>query len=101
MRTIRRVRLAKTLSFKSAIDALSRSSLRFTKLNGRDQGKVHGRSTEGFPDGGDSATIEDVLHSMGCDLFGNTKYKITIQAEEIRNAKQKKIKKEESSREAS
>jgi hypothetical protein len=93
--------MAKTLSFKSAIDALSRSSLRFTKLNGRDQGKVHGRSTEGFPDGGDSATIEDVLHSMGCDLFGNTKYKITIQAEEIRNAKQKKIKKEESPREVS
>ena len=93
--------MAKTLSFKSAIDALSRSSLRFTKLNGRDQGKVHGRSTEGFPDGGDSATIEDVLHSMGCDLFGNTKYKITIQAEEIRDAKQKKIKKEESSREVS
>ena len=93
--------MTKTLSFKSGIDALSRSSLRFTKLNGRDQGKVHGRSTEGFPDGGDSATIEDVLHSMGCDLFGNTKYKITIQAEEIRNAKQKKIKKEESSREAS
>ena len=93
--------MAKTLSFKSAIDALSRSSLRFTKLNGRDQGKVHGRSTEGFPDGGDSATIEDVLHSMGCDLYGNTKYNITIQAEEIRNAKQKKIKKEESSREVS
>ena len=93
--------MAKTLSFKSAIDALSRSSLRFTKLNGRDQGKVHGRSTEGFPDGGDSATIEDVLHSMGCDLFGNTKYKITIQAEEIRDAKQKKIKKEESPREVS
>ena len=87
--------MTKTLSFKSGIDALSRSSLRFTKLNGRDQGKVHGRSTEGFPDGGDSATIEDVLHSMGCDLFGNTKYKITIQAEEIRDAKQKKIKKEE------
>ena len=93
--------MTKTLSFKSGIDALSRSSLRFTKLNGRDQGKVHGRSTEGFPDGGDSATIEDVLHSMGCDLFGNTKYKITIQAEEIRNAKQKKIKKEESPREVS
>ena len=93
--------MTKTLSFKSGIDALSRSSLRFTKLNGRDQGKVHGRSTEGFPVGGDSATIEDVLHSMGCDLFGNTKYKITIQAEEIRNAKQKKIKKEESSREVS
>ena len=93
--------MTKTLSFKSGIDALSRSSLRFTKLNGRDQGKVHGRSTEGFPDGGDSATIEDVLHSMGCDLFGNTKYKITIQAEEIRDAKQKKIKKEESSREVS
>jgi len=93
--------MTKTLSFKSGIDALSRSSLRFTKLNGRDQGKVHGRSTEGFPDGGDSATIEDVLHSMGCDLFGNTKYKITIQAEEIRDAKQKKIKKEESPREVS
>ena len=93
--------MTKTLSFKSGIDALSRSSLRFTKLNGRDQGKVHGRSTEGFPDGGDSATIEDVLHSMGCDLFGNTKYKITIQAEEIRDAKEKKIKKEEIPREVS
>ena len=93
--------MTKTLSLKSGIDALSRSSLRFTKLNGRDQGKVHGRSTEGFPDGGDSATIEDVLHSTGGVLFGNTKYNITIQAEEIRDAKQKKIKKEESPREVS
>jgi len=30
---------------------------------------------------------------MGCDLFGGTKYNITIQAEEIPDAKQKKTKK--------
>ena len=84
--------MTKTLSFKSAIDALSRSSLRFTKLNGRDQGKVHGRSTEGFPDGGDSATIEDVLHSMGCDLFGGTQYEVTIEAKEIPSGSKRKEK---------
>lgn len=85
----------KSMSFKSNVDALSRGKLRFTKLNGRDQGKVHGRSTEGFPDGGNSATIDDVLHTMGCDLFGRTKYKITIQAEEIPDAKQKKTQEKE------
>ena len=85
----------KNISFKCKMDALSRGTLRFTKLNGRDQGKVHGRSTEGFPEGGDSATIDDVLHTIGCDLFGGTKYKITIQAEEIPDAKQEKTQEEE------
>ena len=85
----------KSISFKCKMDALSRHEFRFTKLNGRDQGKVHGRSTEGFPEGGDSATIDDVLHTIGCDLFGGTKYKITIQAEEIPDAKQKKTQEEE------
>ena len=77
----------KNLSFKSKIDALTRQELRFSSLNGRDQGKIHGRSTEGIPDGSDRATIDDVLHSMGCDLFGSTRYNITIQAQEIKDAK--------------
>jgi len=73
----------KTMSFKSNIDALSRSTLRFTKLNGRNQSKIHGKSNDGFSCGGSSATIDDVLHSMGCDLFGKTKYEISIVATAI------------------
>ena len=75
------------MSFYCSIDALRRQNLTFCGLNGRDQGKVHGRSTEGYPDGSDRATIDDVLHSMGCDLFGSTRYNITIQAQEIKEAK--------------
>ena len=84
----------KTMSFKCSIDALRRQNLAFCGLNGRDQGKVHGRSTEGYPDGSDRATIDDVLHSMGCDLFGSTRYNITIQVQEIPDVKKKRTKKE-------
>ena len=84
----------KNLSFKSKIDALTRQELRFSSLNGRDQGKIHGRSTEGIPDGSPYATIDDVLHSMGCDLFGGTRYNITIQVQEIPDVKKKRTKKE-------
>ena len=84
----------KNLSYKSKIDALTRQELRFSSLNGRDQGKIHGRSTEGIPDGSPYATIDDVLHSMGCDLFGGTRYNITIQVQEIPDVKKKRTKKE-------
>ena len=84
----------KNLSFKSKIDALTRQELRFSSLNGRDQGKIHGRSTEGIPDGSPYATIDDVLHSMGCDFFGGTRYNITIQVQEIPDVKKKRTKKE-------
>ena len=84
----------KNLSFKSKIDALTRQELRFSSLNGRDQGKIHVRSTEGIPDGSPYATIDDVLHSMGCDLFGGTRYNITIQVQEIPDVKKKRTKKE-------
>jgi len=89
----------KKISFKGKIDALRRHTLRFCELNGRDQGKVHGRNTEGYPDGGDSATIDDVLHSMGCDLFGQTRYEIHIQLKEIPDGSKReaKIKEEEES----
>tara|TARA_Y100001951_G_C11051411_1_gene135802 strand:+ start:135 stop:425 length:291 start_codon:yes stop_codon:yes gene_type:complete len=73
----------KTISFKGNIDALSRNTLRFTKLNGRDQGKIHGRGSDGYNYGSNCSTIDDVLHSMGCDLFGRTKYEISIVATEI------------------
>ena len=87
----------KKISFKSNIDALSRSTLRFTELNGRNQGKIHGRGSDGYTDGKNSATIDDVLHSMGCNLFGQTKYEICIQVEEIPDEpkREAKIKKEE------
>ena len=88
-------RKSKQLSFKSKIDALSRQQLIFSSLNGRDQGKIHGRSTEGIPDGSPTATIDDVLHSMGCDLFGGVRYNITIHAEEIKDVRPKKKAKEE------
>jgi len=86
----------KSLSFKGKIDALSRNKLRFTGLNGRNQGKIHGRGSDGYNYGSNSATIEDVLHTMGCDLFGSTLYNITIQAQEIEDveAKKKAAKKE-------
>lgn len=87
----------KSLSFKGKIDALSRNKLRFTGLNGRNQGKIHGRGSDGYNYGSNSATIEDVLHTMGCDLFGSTRYNITIQAQEIPDAKKKKRTKKESS----
>ena len=79
----------KFISFKSRIDAISRNTLLFIELNGVDQGKVHGRTTEGYPDGIESATIDDILHTMGCDLFGSTRYNITIQAQEIEDVKSK------------
>ena len=77
----------KFITFSSNIDALSRSSLRFTRLNGRNQSKIHGKRNDGYNCGGSSATIDDVLHSMGCNLFGDKHYKITIQAEEIKDVK--------------
>ena len=80
----------KSISFKGKIDALSRSTLRFTGLNGRNQAKIHGKGSSGHNYGSNSATIEDVLHTMGCDLFGGTRYDITIQVQEIPDAKKKK-----------
>ena len=38
----------KSLSFKGKIDALSRDTLRFTGLNGRNQGKIHGKRSDGY-----------------------------------------------------
>ena len=86
----------KSLSFKGKIDALNRSTLRFTGLNGRNQAKIHGKGSSGHNYGSNSATIEEVLHTMGCDLFGSTLYNITIQAQEIEDveAKKKAAKKE-------
>jgi hypothetical protein len=80
----------KSFSFQSNIDALSRNRLRFTGLNGRNQAKVHGKGSEGHNNGPNSATIDDILHTMGCDLFGSTRYNITIQAQEIKDVKAKK-----------
>jgi len=80
----------KSLSFQGRIDSLSRSTLRFTGLNGRNQGKIHGKRGDGYNLGSGCATIDDVLHTMGCDLFGSTLYNITIQAQEIPDVKRKK-----------
>tara|TARA_R110002051_G_scaffold246229_1_gene305818 strand:+ start:51 stop:356 length:306 start_codon:yes stop_codon:yes gene_type:complete len=80
----------KKISFKSKMDAISRQSFLFTGLNGRDQGKIHGRTTEGHPERGPFAAIEDVFHSMGCDLFGASRYNITIQVQEIEDVKRAK-----------
>ena len=80
----------KKISFKSKMDAISRQSFLFTGLNGRDQGKIHGRTTEGYPERGSFAAIEDVFHSMGCDLFGASRYNITIQVQEIPKDDKKK-----------
>tara|TARA_B100000029_G_scaffold516003_1_gene626063 strand:- start:1188 stop:1478 length:291 start_codon:yes stop_codon:yes gene_type:complete len=80
----------KKVSFKSKIDGINRSQLRFIGLSGRDRSKIHGKDVEGFCFGSDSAHIEDVLHSIGCDLFGGTRYNITIQVQEIPDVKAKK-----------
>ncbi len=78
------------MKLKCNIDAISFRDLRFVGLSGRDRSKVHGKDSGGFCSGKDSALIEDILHSMGCDLFGSTRYNITIEAQEIPNVKQKK-----------
>ena len=80
----------KSLSFKGKIDALSRTTLRFTGLNGRNQAKIHGKESSGRNYGSNSATIDDILHTMGCDLFGSTLYNITVQAQEIEDVEKKK-----------
>jgi hypothetical protein len=80
----------KSLSIQCNLDALTRHQLRFIRLNGRNQSKVHGKDATGFVHGCDSATIEDILHTMGCDLFGGTRYDITIQVKEMPDAKKKK-----------
>jgi len=80
----------KSLNIQCNLDALTRHQLRFTGLNGRNQAKVHGKDSTGFVHGTDSAIIEDILHTMGCDLFGGTRYDITIQVQEIPDAKKKK-----------
>ena len=90
----------KSLSIQCNLDALTRHQLRFTRLNGRNQSKVHGKDATGYVHGSDSAVIEDILHTMGCDLFGGTRYNITIHAEEIEDVRpKKKAKKEEGPRE--
>ena len=80
----------KSLSFKGKIDALSRTTLIFTGLNGRNQAKIHGKGSSGHNYGSNSATIDDILHTMGCDLFGSTLYNITVQAQEIEDVERKK-----------
>jgi len=85
------------MKFNCYMDALKRDVFLFTGLNGRVQGQVHGRGPTGRPSGWECATIEDVLHSMGCDLFGGTQYEISIQVKEIPDGskREEKIKKKE------
>ena len=73
----------KPIKFKTYMDAINKSNFLFTGLNGRTQGKIFGRDNDGKAAGGESACIEDVLHAMGCDLFGLTQYEISIQVKEI------------------
>ena len=90
----------KSISFKGKIDALSRNTLLFIELDGRDQSKIHGKEADGHNYGTNFATIDDALHAMGCDLFGSTRYNITIQAQEIKDVeRKKKTAKKERSRE--
>lgn len=80
------------IKFKCYMDSMKRDYFLFTGLNGRNQGKIHGRGPSGHPSGWDCATIEDVLHSMGCDLFGGTQYELTIEAKEIPSGSKRKEK---------
>ena len=90
----------KKINFDCKIDSLSRSNLMFTEITPRTQSKIFGKEGgTGCVLGTNFATIEDVMHAIGCDLFGETKYKVTITAEELPNAKKKRPKKE-SQREA-
>lgn len=84
------------MKFKTYMDAMKSSKFLFTGLNGRTQGQIFGRDNDGYATGGECACIEDVLHSMGCDLFGLTQYEISIQVKEIPSgSKRKKADQEE------
>lgn len=68
----------------------------FKHLNKRDKSKVFGRNDDYLESKG-TVLAEDILHGLGCDLFGNTSYKISIQVTPVeeKHAKQKKARKKE------
>ena len=83
----------KEIHFACNLDALSRNKLFFTKLNTRNQSKIFGKEATGRVLGNGFATMEDVMHVIGCDLFGKIRYNITITAEEIPDVKKQERKK--------
>ena len=68
----------------------------FQGLNKRDKSKVFGRNDNYLSDKG-TVLAEDILHGLGCDLFGNVSYKISIQIQPVErnDAEQKKAEKKE------
>jgi len=68
----------------------------FANLNKRDKSKVFGKNDK-YVESKGTVLAEDIFHGLGCDLFGNTVYKIQIVVSpmEDKNAKQKKTRKKE------
>ena len=68
----------------------------FENLNKRDKSKVFGKNDDYLESKG-TVLAEDILHGLGCDMFGRTSYKISIHISptERKHAKQKKISKKE------
>tara|TARA_Y100000310_G_C20563732_1_gene754406 strand:- start:494 stop:796 length:303 start_codon:yes stop_codon:yes gene_type:complete len=68
----------------------------FANLNKRDKSKVFGRNDDYLESKG-TVLAEDVLHGLGCDMFGRTSYKISIQITPVeeKNVKQKKTREKE------
>lgn len=87
--------IVKKIHFDCKLDGLSRTIFMFTEITPRTQSKIFGKDGgTGCVLGTNFTTIEDVMHAIGCDLFGETRYKVTITAEELPNAKKKRPKKE-------
>ena len=94
MKTIGKSSQSITFTAKPILD--SSHGMVFTDLNKRDKSKVFGKNDQ-YVESKGTVLAEDILHCLGCDLFGNTLYKIQIvvSAVEDKNVKQKKTRKEE------
>ena len=70
----------------------------FENLNKRDKSKVFGKN-DNYLESKGTVLAEDVLHGLGCDMFGRTSYKISIHISPIERkyAKQKKTGEKEAS----
>ena len=88
---------ARSITFTARPTLYSPYGMVFADLNKRDKSKVFGKNDQ-YLEAKGTVLAEDILHGLGCDLFGNTLYKIQIVVSPVedKDAKQKKaFKKEE------
>ena len=83
---------SKSITFTATPTLYSPYGIVFKDLNKRDKSKVFGK-TDDYLESKGTVLAEDILHGLGCDLFGHTSYKISIKIKPVRekNDKQKKV----------